>query len=330
MIKKSFVFVLLMSVILFSGCEKLWDTHKLSEEDIYNLQSGNVEFTYFIARGFNMRFVGILGVVEQLDSDESTYEFITDISLNIDDVFIANSKDVITVADNKKVDEYNNKLSNDYNPTFINCERNPMKILVNHSTVMGVIGARGDENGKITKTGVGSMSGTMYFVVGKTEHVFEFTIENGFLMASMPAQYIMGNGYASIPLKGSEVEKIISTGKEGVDYELFTRDNKTYVRIKNNLYERRYDSWVYAGIADPFFLTSWTRRQTTLIFDILDWDELTGLYRTFKDENYKIPGENRKNMYPGDYYTAGGSDYRVGGNRLDYYDITTPLMGCKK
>lgn len=333
MIKKILVLVaLLMAVTLFTSCEKFWDNHEMTEEDKYNMLTANVSFDYFMARGFNLQFVGVLGVVEDIATDEATYQFITDVSLNIDEVFIVNSKDVITIGDNKTVDENNNSVKGSYNPVFVNCNRNHIRIDFVQQTIMGGINHVRGEGGKFLGGGFGDITGTMYFVSDKEKHVFEFKIVEGMLIASAPAKYIMGSGYATMPLKGSEVERIIENGVEGVDYELFTRNNKTYVRIKNNLYERRYNSWVYAAIADPFMLFSWTRTQTSLIFNILDWDVITAPYNPFSDKNYRIPGEQRNHVSvrgntEGSYYYAGTE--RVGGNRVDYYDITTPMIGCK-
>jgi len=297
-----------------TGCGKFWDDWTPTEEEREMLKSSNVSFQYFTARGFNLKFIGILGTVEDIMNDGTTYEFINDISLNVDDIFIVNDNDVITIANGKHERQASGRYMS-YNPTFVNCNRNTMRIYCDERTVL--------------ERGTHIYSGTMYFLTGVKDHLFEFEIRDGLLIASLPAQYLMGAGNATMPLSASEVQHIINTGKEGVDYELFTRNGMTYVRIKNNLYERRYNSWVYSGIADPFLMVSWLRKQTSIIFEILDWGEITDPYHVFaEDGRTRVEDRNNVVLNGDNYYYAGNK--RIGGNVSDPNDITTSLMGCSK
>jgi len=332
MIKRNIVLMLSAVMILFTGCKEFWHDfwcddplHHMTEDDWEKMKSGNVGFEYFMARGFNLRFLGIHNIVQNIYDNSATYAFISDIALNVDEVFIVTDKDVITVADNKRAQTRGN-----YNPVFVNCDLNQLRLDFDPRTVLGIISASSGSDGKITKYGLGIISGTVYFRTNKGSHVFEFTIREGLFLLSAPAQYVMG-GNSTIPLKGSEVERIIREGKEGVDYQLFTRDNITYVRIKNNLYERRYDTWTYAGVAEPFFLTSWTRRQTMIIFEILDWDEIVSPYDVFDRKGNRLGSRHHIGLGADYYVLAGVKDgAKIGGNVNDPNDITVTLMGCSK
>jgi len=284
----------------------------LFEDDLdYDTYSTNVSFDYFLARGFNLRFVGVMKSTRDIMTNENDRTFVTGISLNIDNILVVSDDDIITMANEKwKCYETGNSLI--HNPVFVNCERNPIVARFDTRTIL-----HGGHN---------QWTGTFRF----NNHTFEFEVHDGFLTLSLPAKYQMGSGNAALPLKGSEVERIIREGKEGVDYTLFTRDGKTYVRIGANLYERRYESWVYAGIADPFFLTSWVRFQTTLIFQITDWDKITEPYLTRTKNNPKVESRMSVVMEPTIYgfrtmSTGKGITF---GNIDDPRDIITP-MPCK-
>jgi hypothetical protein len=301
--KKNFISILLGITILFTGCSLF------EEPDRGGAVMGyNVEFAYFLARGFNLRFIGVIGTVENIMTDEITYDFNDGITLNVDNTMIVDYNDVITIADNKRAEKGN------YNVVFVNCERNAMRFDCNEQTLIN--------------NSVKEYSGTLYFVTDESSHVFEFSMHDGVFIASAPAQYLQEGSNASLPLSGSEVQAIIDNGREGIDYTLFTRDGVTYVKIGNNLYMKRYESWNYSGIADPFVSLSWMRHQKSLIFEVVDWDILTAPYEVY-NKNGKRTEEDRENVYPGAYYyTAGG--IKIGGNRSDLNDITTPLMGCEK
>jgi len=321
MIKKILVGMLLgITFLITTGCDKLndlwaWDGGGLTEQEKEVQKSTNVRYKYFIGRGWNMRFVGVLGSAENIMDGGTTYQFFSDITLNIADILIVNNNDVITIA-NGKTHLQTSGISMTYNPVFVNCTRNTIRVHTDERTVLQDAGSH-------------TYRGTMYFITGNgTDHLFEFEIRDGLLIASMPAQYLQGAGNATLPLRGSEVERITREGKEGVDYHLFTRDGKTLVRIANNLYERRFDTWVYYGIADPFLPTAWLRKQTSLIFEILDWDDITAPYQYFAEDGRTVI-ENRNNVNQGqNYYFAGPKQF--GGNINDPNDITTPLLGCKR
>jgi len=95
MIKRILVGMLL-GITLFSSCDKFWGDFTPTEEDWKNMMSTNVEFNYFLARGFNLKFIGVLASTEDIMNGGTSYQFDTNISLNIDNILIVSNNDVIT------------------------------------------------------------------------------------------------------------------------------------------------------------------------------------------------------------------------------------------
>ena len=307
------------------GCEE-------AEPDI--IWSNNTGLDYFEARGFNLRLKEIRTFQEDIVNDETVYDVIRDVTLNIADILTVNDKDVITIGDLKSHPwtpiGYPYPRWQTFNPVWVNCQRIAMNMGVNGSTVYvnnpdahhykGTLTFNTEiwENGKYTGNEY-DQSRQGYW---ESERLawFEFQMFEGILILKAPARYTIGvwegDVNPSVPLPASAVEDIVNNGVEGVDWSLFTRDGYTYVRILNNLYERRYDSWIYAGIADSYLTTTWIRNQTWIVFEVLDWYDITAPYEYG--------------------YYKGGAFYYIErrdccfdfGSMYDYDIITTPTFWC--
>ena len=317
--RKNLVVVLLAVVTFFTfGCgkeeEPTWSTH--------------VSLNYFLARGFNLRFKEIMTFEEDIISRNTNHNVIRNVMLNMNNLLVVDSDDVITISDRKGIG--NTAAANgSHHIITVNCNRISMIFDVQGTTVYA------------NSSGTHEYKGTCHFFTdwwaeegvydpfkgevrpGKLRRdrlaTFEFEMRNGVFVLKAPARYSMGifEGNASLPLAASEVERIINNGVEGVDWSLFSRDGNTYVRIKNNLYERRFNSWVYAGIADAFVTTTWIREQVWIVFEVLDWDEITAPYITRYGDRIV---EDRSNVVPGSRYYKGFTDLE---------NIYTPVPWCK-
>jgi hypothetical protein len=319
------LFIVLVVVFFTFSCE----------EKSEPLWSDKVSLGYFEARGFNLSFREIRTFQLDIINNQSIYGVIRDVTLNIANILIVNSDDVITFGNRKIMKNADNGL---HNQIMVNCVKIPINIDIHGATVYGNNTVKHEymgtcyflsefwQNGEkpdfvdpFDKARPGKMVNTM---LGK----FEFEMRDAMLILKAPAQYSMGiwegNINPSLPLQGSEVERIVNNGIEGVDWSLFSRDGKTYVRIQNNLYERRFNTWVYAGIADVYLTTSWIREQTWIIFDILDWNDIVKSY---------VCGY----LYNGNYFYTDtrdlpGSVSEKFGDMEDLKTITTPTPFCKK
>ena len=307
--------VFLMALVFFAvGCEK--------EDNIEWRDS--VDICYFMSRGFNIQFKELYLVKEDIMSDNIDWQSYSDITLNIGGI-IFNTDDIITIAEEK-----NYPGTTYYQPVLVNCDRVGMSFsIVAQSTW---------QNNSVTH----EYKGTCFFATEAWHEpdtrpnpfndnrpgtwarqqilLAEFEIRKGIMVLSLPAQYQMGivdpRYGVSMPLQGSEVQRIIDTGVEGVDWEYFTKDGKVLIRIKNNLYERRFNNFVYYSIADNIIMQTWLRSQYLITFEILDWDEITEPYI------YRINGEyvERRDI-PAAIDLGGFKD-------LDY--IHTPIPWCQK
>ena len=101
MFRKNIVTGFLLAVVLSTAvsCDLFYD-NTISKDD---LMSTNVSFDYLIARGFNVRFVGVMTTVQDIMTNAIGHTFFGDISLNFQNIFIVDNKDIITIANNKRV-----------------------------------------------------------------------------------------------------------------------------------------------------------------------------------------------------------------------------------
>ena len=247
--------------------ERGWD-NDYEEEQRY-LWSTDIDFDYITEIGFNLRFKEIRVHSEDIIDDTGVVETISGVMLNIADVLLVSSDDVITVANRnihpRAPDEYPYIVGGYiYQPLLVNCGRIPMNMSVNYSTVYLNDAANYRYRGTLTFISDfwqnGEYNGDEYdqsrpgFWFANQLALFEFEMYEGILILKAPAQYSIGvlpdNSGVSLPLTGTEVTDIITNGVDGVDYTLFVSGGFVYVRIKNNLYQRRYNSWVYVGLAD--------------------------------------------------------------------------------
>jgi len=293
-----------------------------------------------VKRGFNLRFEEIRIFREDIINNESEYQVIRDVTLNIADLLTVKSNDVITIGDQKTHPwtpiGYPYPRSQTFNPVWVNCKRIAMNMSVNGSTVY-VNNASAhhykgslDFNTEIWENG--KYQGNVYdgsrqgYWLSARLAVFEFEMFKGTLLLKAPAQYSIGVWESDInptvPLPSTAVEEIVNNGVEGVDWSLFTRGGYTYVRIANNLYERRHASWIYAGIADSYLTTSWIRNQTWIVFEVLDWGEIVQPYEYW----YKADGGTWESTQAG-YIERRDCCLDFGGHLV--YDIITTPTYCE-
>jgi len=314
--KRFFISLLIVVVFFTVGCEK---------EDNIEWRE-DVSIDYIISRGFNVKFKELYLVKEDIMSDNINWDSYSDVTLNIGGIMI-NTNDIITLADEK---DYGNIPS--LQPVLMNCDRVGLSFTI--------VGQSTWQNNSVTH----EYKGTCFFATEAWHEpdtrpnpfndprpgtwrrqqllLAEFEIRNGLMVLALPAQYQMGivdpRYGVSMPLQGSEVQRIIDTGVEGVDWEYFTRDGKVLIRIKNNLYERRFNNFVYYSIADNLVMQTWLRNQYLITFEILDWDEIIEPYI------YRINGEyvERRN-------TSSRGD-NLNGSYRDLENIYTPIPWCNK
>ena len=215
-----------MVMLFFAvGCEKEdrveWDNE--------------VSIDYFRSRGFNIQFKELYLVKEDIVSDNIDWQSYSDIKLNIGGIMI-NSNDIITLAEQKHYyDAYVNP-----QPVLMNCDRVGLTFsIVSQSTWL----SNANEH---------HYKGTCFFATEAWHEpdqrpnpfnderpgrwarqqllLAEFEIRNGLMVLTPPEQYQMGivdpRYGVSMPLQGSEVQRIVDTGVEGVDWEYFTKDGK--------------------------------------------------------------------------------------------------------
>ena len=313
--EKFFISLLVVVLAFTVGCE---------QEDRVEWDDA-VTIDYFMSRGFNVKFKELYLVKEDIMSDNIDWQSYSDITLNIGEIMI-NSNDIITLAEEKFYSTH----YVDPQPVLMNCDRVGLTFsIVGQSTWL----SNAQEH---HYKGTCFFATEMWHVPDTRPNPFndnrpgtwerqqlllaEFEIRKGIMVLSLPAQYQMGivdpRYGVSMPLQGSEVQRIIDTGVEGVDWEYFTKDGKVLIRIKNNLYERRYSSWVFYSIADNIIMQTWLRSQYLITFEILDWDEITEPYI------YKINGKYvERRDYPG--------SQDLGGYR-DLENIYIPIPWCQK
>lgn len=325
--KKYFVTGLLVAVSFFTfSCERepkmIWSDH--------------VSLEYFVGRGFNLRFKEISVFTENIVTDYARRDVLTNVSLNLAGVLVVDNNDVITIGNIKNLD------GNGFNQVLVNCNLIPMTFTIPFTTVWvndyaghiykGSMQLGGEwwvdwNHPSIVNHPYDRPSDVIPTAAWKRDKfvVCEFEVLNGLFIMKLPAAYSIGiwegNINPSLPLQGSEVERIVNNGVEGVDWSLFSRDGKTYVRIQNNLYERRFNTWIYAGIADTYLATAWIRNQTWIAFDILDWDDITELYANSYEKNGAIITVERRNI---PFFSE------KFGDKYDLETITTPTPYCKK
>jgi hypothetical protein len=269
---------IVLVAILMAGCEK---------EKTY-VTSDRVSLDYIRERGFSLRFKEVVLNTENIYSDENKTDVLRDITINIANILVVNKDNRIGIAQRRALRSLDdNYWDLPYNQMFVDCNKIGMVFDIQSTTVH-----TDNATDHIYKGTCHLMSEAILVETGKydiysgtTEKewqrydygTFQFEMQQGLFILIPPAQYQLGvvdGGHATLPLTGSEVEDIVDNGTQGVDWNLFTRDGVTYVRIGNNLYQRRYDSWVFSQIADPFLPTTWIRDQAYIVFEVEDWNTI--------------------------------------------------------
>ena len=339
---KNWFLVGLVVVFFAVGCEK--------EEEI--VWSDEVNIGYFAARGFNLRFVEVRTFEENIITDQTVYNVYRDITLNIADLLIVDKNDVITIGNEKvtsaavwnadKTDLVHDPTRypqlDAFNQIMVNCNRIPMTFNIDVRTTFDSSIDHHYKGSCVFTTehtftgpyiqGVPNSGLFVRFLLFAAE--FEITPE-GLFIVKMPAQYTLGvwEGERTLPLTGQQVQNIVENGVEGIDYQLFLRDNMVLVRIQNLLYQRRYNNWVLHSIADPHHTTAYIRNQSWIVFTIEDWDDIVAPYPShIWRDGYResVDWEKHKNL--GGYVGDDRLWYPYGDPR-DWETITTPTP-CNK
>ena len=344
------VFLIASVFVLFTGCDKLNDSSlepaedDYSEEPMHDPMTEKVDVTpleRILEAGYNLRLSRVTFFTEDIIDDTGSVEFMEDVVVNIADVLYISGGDMLTIGNQKKIPSaYLHSSSSlaqagvamDYftgSPVFLNCERLPIYLCINSSTVWVIDEVKREYKGTLYLVSEpwqipyygnpndqafnGKLANTTYLSA-------EFEMHDGHLILKLPAQYTTDSiGYESLPLSAKEVEEIITNGTEGVDYSFFAGDGFIYVRIGNNLYQRRYDSWIYVGLADIPTTTAWLRKQTWITFDIVDWKELTQPLPRWYIESKFTAGSDSDTHWAARYFD---DEFRIADEK-DIYDIST-------
>ena len=323
------------------------------EEPEVIIWSDEVSADYFLRRGFNLRFKEIR-VYRDGDefgeiNDANLVETMSNVTLNVGDVLLVNSGDVITFANDKFLPgaivldlytfpEYtylNGTLDrmSTYHPVFINCKRMPMNVGMSMNMVTRKLPAAPREIATHEYKG-------RFFIrcefwqdlthvpggwITNELLLFRFDLSDGLMMAEPAAIYKVDalpyNTVVTLPATEDAVAEIVDRGVEGIDYALFSEDNITYVRIGHNLYQNRYGRWIFVGVTDvpstnkiPVFY------RPIIVFEVIDWDDIVAPYEShYYDRKYSgISG--------GDVIDS-KMDNRFFdfGDRNNENDITTPM-----